>query len=342
MAEPFVFSFCPGAGGRLEAMFMVDLDARCPLCRQPALQRFYHSTPFHSFTLVDFDRLADHAPLKAGFACEQCDTPVGSADIRRSALTFAFADDAGQIRRIDDLHKQTTTYLLTPEHRLDPQALPVWTPDPDDARHRLLDDLREPDIQRHFGRPFNLKLAWRDLGDRALSSTTPIVDAPSPNLLIGFGPDRKSLHQALRQRAENHFMDGDSDLHRLLKLQQQCPWTPPITGATSRGGRWPTFLSPPVIDAIDQDQLLGAAIVDISAAINAIERTLNTAHLSFERSDSPWPTFQSIQAPRGDRPPISLSTSTIAHRAVDTGLSPATAARLSAEEIVATLLDLWT
>ncbi len=341
MAEPFVFSFCPGAGGRLETMIMIDLDARCPLCRQPALQRFYHSTPFHPFTLVHFDRLADEAALKAGFSCEQCATSVGSADILRSALTYAFADDAGQIRRINHLDDGSTTYLLTPRHRLDPQALPLWEPDPDDDGpqiHRR--SLTESDLKTTFERPFNLKLAWRDLGDQALEQSTPSIATPTPHLVIGIAPDRALLDQHLTRRADAHFSHTHS--LELIPLSIDRPWSPSIPTPTARGGRWPTFLSPPVVDALRQDKLFAAALVDPQPAVAMVERTLTTARLHFQSSSSALPDFSSITAPGTDRSVGDLSTRSILHRAVDSGMTPGAAARLGAEELVAYLLDLWT
>ena len=78
MPEPFVFQFKPGPKGHPEAMYMLDLDCACATCGHVQFQRFYHSTPFHELTVVDLERLADRAVLKAGYNCENCGEAVGA------------------------------------------------------------------------------------------------------------------------------------------------------------------------------------------------------------------------------------------------------------------------
>ncbi len=351
VSEPFVFHFTPGTGGRVEAMYMIDLDCRCALCGHEQFQRFYHSTPFHELTVPALVRLADEAPLKAGYRCKNCGDSVGADEVRHSCLTFGFADDAGVIRLFRDLQSGTTSCELTGRRRLDPQVMPRWTADADahDAPHRVIEDLDEAAITTHLHRPINVKLPWRDL-------LAKYIDADrrrhwsriAPGLVVAaYRGDAPS-----RIRAATHFggdgpdIDSDIDPDTLAVIDlvdSRSVELPTHQHSDSFHGRWTTWCDDDIREAIDAGRLHARAFIRPQRAIDIVERTLRTARLDATRHATGTDTvFEDISAP-GDTTAFngSLSIRDVLHRAVYTGLTPGESARLTTEEIVGALLKLW-
>src|SRR5690554_4757247 len=115
MAEPFVFHFRPGENSAPEVMYIADVSCRCGLCGNEQYQRFYHATPFHSFTPAVFDRLLGEIHNKADYECENCGTPVTGEHVLKAALTYGFVDDSGVICGYIDKLSGERSYQLIPK-----------------------------------------------------------------------------------------------------------------------------------------------------------------------------------------------------------------------------------
>ncbi len=347
MAEPFVFHFRSGPGARPEVLYILDLDCQCPLCGHEQFQRFYHSTPFHSLTLVGLDELADRAPLKAGYKCENCGDAVGANDVRHSVLAYGFCDDAGIIRIFDDLVDNKRTYEITARHRLDPQAQPRWKPDPDAHRrdHFVVDDLRESHVTSLLERPFNAKLDIRDALEAALeepsgSRSTRIC----PDMWLVASDSLVSASEVVEVCEDSEFANAYAadDLEAFELVDSEPVGLVTHDDAASIVGRWSTWLPEATVEALREHELRAVAFLRRSVAIEIIERTFEVARLDYRRVESDGDLrFEAITTPTEVVYHGELSTTAVLSRAVFTGLTPGEAARLTAEEIVGELLQVW-
>lgn len=327
MAEPFVFYFRPGAADRVEVIYLVDLDCQCGLCGHEQVQRFFHSTPFHALTLPGLEDLADRAPLKAGYHCDNCGEAVGANQVRRSVLIYGFADDAGVVRIFDDLHESTRSFEVTARRRLDPQTQPRWTADEDafSSNHFILSDLHEEDIQELLGRPFNPKLCLRDLAEEALRCGEPRAAAVTSDFSAAAAASADLAAEALEE------MPGDPAFDITLSSDEQ-------TGEA----HWRTWLTPRAIAAIGDGRLHIHLRFVPDHALATVKRTFEVARLSFDEDSRPGDhLFRTIETPADVTYPQEFSLASVLNRAATTGLTPGEAARLGAEEIVAHLLGLW-
>ena len=347
MAEPFVFHFRAGPKRRPEVMYMLDLDCRCPLCFHEQVQRFYHSTSFHELTLVGLDELADSGALKAGYRCENCGEAVGSVDVRNTVLTYGFADDAGLLRIFHDLKARRRRYEVTACRRLDPQEQPRWGADPDfhSHDHHVLEELREPDVERLLNRPFNPKLAVRDALESALDDgTTERILRISPDMWLLISRGDTSPDEIIKNRGDDDLLRaGEEDSLQTIDLLDSAPNATPLgQDPTKLPGRWGTWLPDAIVDALRYDDLSALFFVDPENAIAVVERTFEVARVDYTRQESVDDLrFVDLTTPTEILFPRELSTANILRRAVFTGLTPGESARLSAEEVVGALLDVW-
>lgn len=328
-------------------MYIVDLDCACNLCGYEQFQRFYHDVPFHSLTLPDLEDLADRAPLKAGYECENCGQPVGANEVRHATLTYGFADDAGIIRIFDDLLDRTRSYELTSRRRLDPQAVPRWAPDRDahHSGHHVTDEIDELIVESLLDRPFNIKLAWRDLLEDWIDDPEGgAFSRVSPGLWIVIDEDEDAADLLVDEIDDDDFWEAydDGDL-AVISLHDCLPHDLITHGRPElMAGRWTTWLSDEVVDAIESDRLWADAYLSRSAAIDVIARTLDVGRLQYreEQTDADL-FFANITTPTDTTYPRGLSVTSVLRRAVYTGLTPGESARLTAEEIVGFLLGVW-
>lgn len=342
MAEPFVFHFSPGPSGRPEIMYILDLDCQCGLCGYEQFQRFYHSTPFHRLTLAGLEDLIDRGPLKASYECENCGEAVGANQVRNAALIYGFCDDSGVLRIFDDIGDGGRRWEVTGCRRLDPQVVPRWEADPAafSERHRALDDLHEQDVQELLGRPFNLKLAIRDL----LLQWTDNQDQPlgcrlTDDFWIAIASDQQQARDVDFDRDCNDHCEGNRSV---IALHDSRPEELPFHGDASHlAGRWSTWLPAETQQALSTGQLWIDIHLSSTAAIHVIERTFEVGRLEFVRRDGDETVFSQIKTPRGTVFDHELGLQSVLQRAAFTGITPGEAGRLCGEEIVGGLLGIW-
>lgn len=347
MAEPFVFHFKPGPDGRPEILYILDLDCICGLCGHKQFQRFYHSTPFHSLTLTGLEKRVTEGPLKAGYECENCGEAVGANQVGRTALTYGFADDAGLLQIFDDLNEKTRRYEITARRRLDPQATPRWAPDeeaPEEGRwtpEELTDDI----VEDCLGRPFNLKLAWRDLLEDWLDDPEGgAYSRLAKDLWVVTDGDEQAASELAQEITDQDFWDAydEGDL-AVISLHDSIP-----TGLATHehpdllSGRWPTWLDASLRDVVDQQDAWVDAYISRTAAIESLTRAFDVARLTYKTQRTDADTyFSEITTPTKAVYGRGISVSSLLRRAVYTGMTPGEAARLTAEEVIGVLLQVW-
>ncbi|MFU8804218.1 MAG: hypothetical protein ACNA8W_10445 [Bradymonadaceae bacterium] len=343
MAEPFVFHFRRGPQGRPEVMYMADVECRCGLCGHVQLQRFYHATDFHSLTLEALEELADVAYEKASYECENCGTAVGPDHVRKSALTYGFADDAGLIRIFDDMEAEVRRYQLMPQWRLDPQEIPRFVPDPEKGVE--IEELDDAVLDRVLGRPLNIKEAWIELFEDWLEDPEGGAYARfCPGLWAVIDESEELANQLTDEIEDELFFEHDehADL-MVIALGDSVPQDLAThRHAETMHGRWQTWLPRHVGRALVEGNVWADAYISRRMTVEVLERAFETARLNFEvdttRADI---FFSEITTPTGAIYGEGLSVSSVLRRAVYTGLSPGEAARLSAEEIIGVLLKVW-
>lgn len=136
-----------------------DVEAACPVCAHPAVQRFYDAVSFHSWTLAACRRALEHGGTGLAADCDQCGARVGEEDIVRWVVHTGFARGAGLVQGFAE-RKGERRWLLSPHERLDVQLVPRWDSGAD-ASQRELAHLQADDVMRVFGRAFSPKEALR-------------------------------------------------------------------------------------------------------------------------------------------------------------------------------------
>ena len=346
MAEPFVFYFKPGRGGRPEILYMLDLDCRCGLCGHEQFQRFYHSVPFHGLTLEELEGLAEEGPEKAGYECENCGEEVGQKEVHRVALTFGFADEAGLVQIYLDLREEQRSYELVPGQRFDPQAIPRWWADEKTAPRGTLvtRELTEDLVEDHLGRPFTVKLAWRDLLEDWFED-------PEGGAFSNFGPDlwvaidesEESAGELAQEIDDDEFWEAfDAGTLAVISLHESIPEGLATHERPERlDGRWSTWLVEPLKELVLGGKVWADAYLSRTAALEALKRAFDVARLTYRVQETEADIFVvDITTPTGAVFGKGLAVSSVLRRAVYTGVTPGEAARLTAEEIIWLLLGL--
>ena len=323
MAEPFVFYFTPDALGRPNVMYIADARVECGLCRHPQLQRFYHSTPFHTVGVAQWHRLLLEIPSKAGYECENCGEQVGPEGVVASTLTYGFPDESGLI--VGFLSNGESSWTFEPNRRLDPQRLPVFKGD-------TVPDLDEDIIEQTFARVSSPKMALLEL----LEDEAPgFVQASSD--MVWVMCDEDELDDLLDEiESTSEFQDpvfvslDDSEPDEIGTHVDFLRMT----------GRWSQWL-PPRFQAMMPEHVVGA-LVDGEHAAGIFARVLEVARLESEcLDDGDWRVWTSIRTPGGIEFPRSVSLQSILRRAVFTGITPGESARLTGEELAGLLLRVW-
>lgn len=329
MAHPFVFHFTPGDEQGVEIMYITDLDCACGVCGHPQIQRFYHSHPFHPLTLTGFERLASSCHEKAGYECENCGADVGSADVARGVVRYAFADDAGElscfVEGFGGVDGVTTRYQLRSDWRLDPQVQPTFVPDETREVYDALDDAL---LEAVLGRPFNLKRAIIEFVLDALDDASPGAWAElAPGMMIVSEASDDEL-DALVEEVEASSAEIPDDL----------VWFPLL--GPSRAPSWlPGEISEELGSASDLVIEVGASQ---ALAVEVLEDAFEVARLEWSRAERGEELFfVELTTPRGSVYDGEVSITSVLERSVREGISPGESARLTAEEIVGTLLRVW-
>jgi hypothetical protein len=346
MAEPFVFRFAPGAHGEPEVMYVADVRCACGLCGHVQMQRFYHATPFHPLTVEGVAELAARVHDKADYECENCGEAVGPDHVTKAALTYGFPDGAGIIRAFVDepgTEDVTIEYELTPDWRLDPQALPGWTPDSD--RGPVYPRLTETIIEREFGRVFNPKLLWIELFEDWR-------DDPEGGAFACAAPGYWLLIDDSEQAASELAEDIDDQAFRDAYDNADLMVIPLVDAAPQNlathkypdkiPGRWQTWLPDEVQESLEAGNAWAEAYVSRQGLIEVMEHAFEVARLSFEIDQTEVDVFFSeITTPGDEIYGRGISVSSMLRRAVYTGITPGESGRLTAEEIAGMLLRVW-
>lgn len=328
MAEPFVFYFRRSESGQPEQMYLADVRAECGLCKHPQLQRFYHSTPVHPVTTQRLTMLALNVRQKTGYECPNCGEQVAPEHARSTALTWAFPDDAGLIRAFlpDADDPGSLRWQFVEARRLDPQELPGWEPHPGEPVFEVLD---EDDVDDALGRVVSPKQAIREvLADWSEDPSGGAVARITDDMwIIAEGPH--TTYDDLSGEVGNEV---DEELVK-VRLDDSVPvGLPTHREPEDLPGRIGGWL--PRETALDQVSFLLSA----ESASASLERAFSVANLEWERTAV---GYEQITTPRGQVYPRDLPIMAVLRRAVYTGLTPGDAARLTAEEIVGTLLRVW-
>lgn len=322
MAEPFVFYFSPDSSGRPEVMYIADARVECGLCKHPQLQRFYHSTPFHTLTAAKLETLLREVPSKAGYECENCGEHVGPEDVVTSTLTYGFPDTSGVV--IGFFDGQTTGWKFEANRRLDPQRLPVF-------RSEHLEELTDDTLEEHLGRLSSAKAALVELlqddDDGWLRVSADMIWVVS---------HEDSLEDMLDELEETFdFQDP------VFVTVNDC--VPDEIGThvdySKLTGRWTQWLGEPQRSKLC-NHVVGA-LVDGLHAQEVFERVLEVARLSAEVLDDEWRIWSQVTTPGGIVFPRQISLQSILRRAVYTGITPGESARLTGEELAGLLLRVW-
>ena len=344
MAEPFVFHFVPDEAGRPEAMYIADLECACGLCQHPQLQRFYHATPFHPLTIGRITRLAASIHQKAGYECENCGCDVGPIDVVRGALRWAFADDAGELVGFVEGFGQPegarARWQLIPERRLDPQVQPAFTPDEARPVHDRLDELV---MEAALERSLSVKQAWRELAlDWLEDPRGGAWTRVAPGYWLVIEADAASA-RALATELREDELGADSPQVALVALGPELEGPATHAEPSQMAGRWQGWMPEALRARLEAGRAWAGALVDTGRARQSVARAFEVARLEWiwvERGPAGG-DFSEITTPRGGRFEPTLALEAIAERAVYTGVTPGEAGRLTAEEIVGTLLQIW-
>lgn len=327
MAHPFVFHFTPGDEQGVEIMYITDLDCACGVCGHPQIQRFYHSHPFHPLTLAGLERIVASCHEKAGYECENCGADVGADDVARGVVRYAFADDAGElscfVEGFGGVDGPTSRYQLRPEWRLDPQVQPTFVPDETRDVYDVVDDAL---LEAVLGRAFNLKRAIIEFVLDALDDDQPGSWAElAPGMIIA-GEAHDEL-DALVEEIEASNEDIPDDL----------VWFPLIDPSHR-----PSWMPGELSEELDDDGLVVEIGVSRASVVSVLEDAFEVARLEWSRIERGEELFfAELTTPRGSVHDGEISVGGVLERSVREGISPGESARLTAEEIVGTLLRVW-
>lgn len=337
MAEPFVFSFCRGAGGAPESMYMVDLWCACTLCGHPQLQRFYPATPLHALTWARWVALVEEAPSLAGYECENCGTQAGRDAVCSWMVTWGAADDAGEAVACVPEPGARALWQLRPQRRLDPQLQPARALDP--AMGALLEGCDAEAVARALGRPLSVKEAWRGLVFEAMEEGAAWSALGAG--LWGFVAEERDAARALAAEAaaEDAALAAALEVGWAGFMEESAPVGLPTHRAPERmPGRWGLWMPGEAQRRMAAGTLAVFAVVAPQVAEGIMRRAFEVGRVSVEGElgEGAW-----LATPHGERYPAMLSLGAVCQRAVYTGLTAGDAARLTAEEIVGTLLNVW-
>jgi len=319
-------------------MAIVDLAASCPVCGYDEIQRFYHAIPFHELTLPRFRKVQHEAPRLLGYDCSNCGTPVGHQAGTRGSVVFAFVSGEGVIRSFFDTKDGATArlrYRFEPDGRLDVQALPVFEPDADDSALALREEIDDADVRRVFGRVFSFKAAWRGMLLAGGDSIAPL----GPGCWAMIGDTSRDEFTALSRKIDRSIDLACLDPLALWPLSVTTP--PPVfkagLGPTEEAGRPSEWLQETHASQVYSGKIKLTALLDPEEARRVFAESLEGARLRFDFDGG---TFSAITTPRDSVYDREVTLHTMLARAAWTAISPAEAARLTAEELIAELMGL--
>lgn len=347
MAHPFVFHFRPDPHGHPEVMTITDLQCGCGVCGHPQIQRFYHATPFHPLTLTGLLRLASEAPHKVGYTCENCGSEVASiTDVGAAVLRLALADDAGEIicfvSDVGSVDGPTVRAQVRPNRRLDPQVQPTFEPDDALETYALL---TEGILMQRLERPLSIKAAWRDLASDWLADPQGGASLRvAPGMWLFFDENEALLKDLVEEVQDDDLRRYRADNEVVwIPLMESVPdGLPTHTRPDEILGRWPEWMLPEVTAALERGDAVAGAYVHMEQAMEVVTRAFDVARLEWSiEGEGAARRYTEIATPRGYEVEHDLTLRAVLRRAVHTGISPGEAARLTAEELVGLLLNVW-
>ncbi len=322
MAEPFVFHFKPTPSGEPETMYICDILSRCSCCKHEQIQRFYHSTSLHLLSVEGLIRLNENVSQKIDLDCENCGTPFTEKDVIATTMTFGFTDDTGCIVGLKK--EGRTQFRFIERKRLDPQTLPGFK-----FSDKAI-EIDTPFFEEKIRRVINPKKLWIELFDEILVDPDGGAWAEAAPGYFFVIHDNEEEHES----ALEELSTPDSFLIALDNI----PGALPLKNEGQLFGSIQSWLSPEVLQALESGQLHATAIVPFKQIVKQIKRAFSTGNLEFKYDEL---VFDHIRTPTDLDFEGELSVLAVAERAVHTGLTPGESARLSAEEIVGTLLRVW-
>lgn len=326
MAEPFVFHFSPDAHGRPEVMYIADVRVACELCKHPQLQRFYHSTPFHTLTTLGLAQLLDSVPEKAGYECENCGEMVGPTGVVAASMTYGFCDESGVVigTKIDG----KSTWRTQPRRRLDPQRLPVFETDG-------VVGISDEWLEESLGRVMSPKAALLDLLSEGEPGWVPV----SKHMAWVVAGDEDTMNELLDE-IEDEVEYETPVFVDLLDSDPEGVGT--HSDFSKLTGRWEQWLGASKIAELRAGTLHIGALVDAGPAHQVFERLLDVARLQAQRNEvEGLAVWSEVTTPGGLRFPHEITLEGILRRAVYTGITPGESARLTGEELAGILLRVW-
>ena len=321
MAEPFVFHFKPGPDSEPLQMYICDVLGRCGLCGARQIQRFYHAASFHRLTVSRLEQLARQGLEKLDTECENCGTAVGADCTTMTVLTWGFADDSGTLTSWVT-PDGACVWSVAPNRRLDPQTLPGF--EPPEQPQQLTDDW----VEEHLGRVLNTKQLWIELFDHVDDEPGAAFETAATDYLI-----------AVSDEPLDGLFDSD-DWVISLDGEPSSPFLPFHETADDLFASPIGWLSEARRKQLRDGQRFAAASVSADQIRGAIERAFAVANITFAYDPSER-IYSDIKTPTEVAFGHPLPLLAVAQRAVYTGITPGEAARLSAEEIVGTLLRVW-
>lgn len=334
MSHAFSFHFSWSASGRPRQMTIVDLEATCPTCGYDEIQRFYHGIPLHELTLARFRKLPQEVVRLSGYECSNCGTSVQPPSRTRGTVVFAFVGGEGIVRTFFDVRDPQPVHLryaFEPGARLDVQALPLLDAEPLAATVGLREQLVEEELHRAFDRRFNLKAAWRAM----LLGTLPPMSRVAPGVIANISHEAEQEYSDVRDPIDVHCAALDA-LWPLDVLTPPPPFKAGLAPERSPGhpGEW---LPETHSSQVYSGKIKLTALLSPEIARQTFVETLEAARLSVTFDGH---RFSRITTPRDTLYEREIDLRTILARAAWTALTPAEAARLTAEEIVAELMGL--
>ena len=338
MSHTFTFHFSKSTAGIPRIMIIIDLEASCRLCGYTEIQRFYHGTPFHSLTSARFQQIVRDSPQMLAYQCSNCGEPVGPDQVSRAALTYGFADQRGIIQAFVQRGDNPLEpyYILTPEGTFDPQALPVWSYEPDRGSERHL-DIDNNAIFDQFGRVFNIKESWRALWVSFLADGGEgiLLEEAAHGCSLIFG---QNLNDTLGWLKEQQLLSDDV---LAISITEPPAALPSLFSKEQCFGSPSEWLQDDALEAINAQTCCALALIDQRLAVQTFTKALSEAKLTFQTvQNGAEELLTEITTPRESVFRASVPISSILARAAHTGISPGEAGRATAEEIVGELMGL--
>lgn len=150
----------PGADGRPDAVYLVDMNVVCGACGKDGMRRYFLSTSFHSLTLRRLNHLFDAVPGVVEGACEQCEQEYALEDVVNWSLQYSPGDGEGLLVGLAE-RSGRRSWRAVPHGHLDVQMQPVFEWDDNDISSTVMPSLDETQFYACFRRHLNPKSALR-------------------------------------------------------------------------------------------------------------------------------------------------------------------------------------